>query len=114
MHSLNPEHDEEIHLSTSNVRCDTAVHDREQQMSEERIDKSQDVSGINFSKLHNAGPTQVVIGNTLFRDYTNIRDLLKSVKEELMEIQTDVRLRLYCKTSGIYISASGKTVDVFS
>lgn len=100
MHSLNPEYDDMIHLSTLNVHFDTAVDDRERQMSEMRNGKSRNVSRINFSTVHSAGPTQVVIGNTLFffRDYTDVRDLLKSVKEELMEIQTDVRLRLYSKT----------------
>lgn len=77
MHSLNPEYDEEIHLAALNVRFDTAVHDTVQQMSEERIGKSRNVSRINFSTLRTAGPTQVVIGNTrfYFRDYTYIRDL---------------------------------------
>jgi hypothetical protein len=115
-HSTNPDDDEKIHLATLNARFDTAVDDRAQQMSKMMSDKSWDISGINFSTLHIPGPTQAVIVNTLFRfrDYTEIRNLLKSVKEELMEIHTDIPFRLYSKTRGLHISASGSTIDTFS
>ena len=36
------------------------------------------------------------------------------MKEELIEIQSDDQFRLYSKTRGIHISASGNTIDVFS
>ena len=116
MRSLNPEYDEEISLATSNLRNDTAVDDIAQQMSEARIGESRDVSAVNFSKLPIADPTKIVVSDIVFflSRHNEIRDLLKAVKEELMENQTDAPLRLYSKTDGTFFSVSNDTIETFS
>jgi hypothetical protein len=116
MRSSNPEYDEEINLNTSNLQYDTAVDDIAKQMSEVRIDESQDVSGVNFSELRIVDPTKIVVCDITFflSRHKVIRDLLKAVKEELMESQTDVPLRLYSKTSKTFFSVSNNTIETFS
>lgn len=119
MCSLNPEHDEEIHLVTPNLRHDTAVDDDDisRQMSVLKMDESIDVSAVNISKqLQDQTVAKVVVGETSFRlsTFQTISDFLADVKNKVLLGKGDIRLRLFSKNSSTFISASSNTLSEFS